>query len=138
MNRQPNRSAMSRWRHCLIHAARSRLVIGRLAMLQLILLLPFCTRVQPHLAAEAQPGKKAPLLQAHFLSRGHSISMGENSLWVQDLGEIVRVHWLSVPANLGFLKASFRDDKAAVAMKTSVERKSSEARFICPCQLFSF
>ncbi|TDI93561.1 MAG: hypothetical protein E2O76_17090 [Caldithrix sp.] len=46
MNRQPNRSAMNRWRHCLIDSARSRLVIGRLAMLQLILLLLFCTRVQ--------------------------------------------------------------------------------------------
>ncbi len=52
---------------------------------------------------------------------------------MQDLGGIVRVHWLSVPADSGFLKASFRDDKAAVAMKTSVEWKSSEARFICPC-----
>ena len=32
---------------------------------------------------------------------------GENSLWVQDLGEIVRVHWLSVPADLGFSKLRF-------------------------------
>ena len=56
---------------------------------------------------------------------------GENSLWVQDLGGIVRGHWLSVPADSGFLKASFRDDKAAVAVKTFVEshqRRDSFAR----------
>ena len=123
---------MNRWRYCLIHSAPSRLVIGRLAMLQLILLLPFCTRVQPHLAAEAPTREEMPLLQAHFLSLGHSISMGRIVCGC-DLGEIVRVHWLSVPADSGFLKASFRDDKAAVAVKTFVEWKSSEARFICPC-----